>query len=267
MFWNVRGSATSPGEIVAFDGSRRGSPAGSRMPQPAAPWGDGLVEQSLASLYGPCSWDEVGEDELALLLPALTSPSAVARGGGPAPHFRNALQRWTAITGDTPPRHRRDFDEVRRILETLLRHAETACPGAAPSPGGSPPRLSVEEAALGAVHGCIHPAYADPRLAALHETLTVCCWLGHLYRGRDALLSPGIAAPLGALLTRDGASTGRGDPAAGVVVHYAAAGGGAKSLRHASRSVCKSGRPLLVRSTAPDNRWPPPPTPAAAAVL
>lgn len=34
-------------------------------------WGDGLVEQSLSSMYGHATWDDVSGDELAILMPAL----------------------------------------------------------------------------------------------------------------------------------------------------------------------------------------------------
>jgi hypothetical protein len=36
-------------------------------------WGEGLADRSLASLWYPANWDEVGDDELAFLLPSLSS--------------------------------------------------------------------------------------------------------------------------------------------------------------------------------------------------
>jgi hypothetical protein len=56
-------------------------------------WGDGLVDLSISSLYYPCGWEDVGEDELAFLLPTLQR-TARATGdipGGPHRFFRRAL--------------------------------------------------------------------------------------------------------------------------------------------------------------------------------
>ena len=61
-------------------------------------WGDGLVDQSLSTLWYAPDWGGVDLDELTFFIPALLCRSALAnlaeRGsGGPAGHIRNALGR------------------------------------------------------------------------------------------------------------------------------------------------------------------------------
>jgi hypothetical protein len=58
------------------------------------PWGDGLAEQSLASLWYPSRWDEVAADELVFLSPSLAAQaSKPARSSetGPLDSARRAL--------------------------------------------------------------------------------------------------------------------------------------------------------------------------------
>lgn len=60
----------------------------------AAPWGDGLLEQPLASLWYPSRWDEVDADELVFLIPSLAtqaSKAQVASEAGPLAAARRAL--------------------------------------------------------------------------------------------------------------------------------------------------------------------------------
>jgi hypothetical protein len=59
-----------------------------------APWGDGLVEQSLAGLWYPSRWDDVGADELVFLIPSLASKAPKADADlevGPLSSARRAL--------------------------------------------------------------------------------------------------------------------------------------------------------------------------------
>lgn len=237
---------------------------GRRRAARIAPWGDDVVEQSLTAHLRPCRWDEVADDELVLLLPPLLHPAAMARVGplaadGPASRFLRAADEWreAAAEPDRAPRPARAPDRVQEILDRLhaaaLNGQWSAAAYAAQAMPVEFPSLTPEEAAIGAVHARVHPAYADSRLALLHETLTVCCWIGHLATGRDALLPPAIAGPLAALLD-SGASQARhgGDPAAAVVAHYAdLAAGGATRLAASARAVARTGRTRLVRSRVP----------------
>ncbi len=237
---------------------------GRRRAARIAPWGDGLVEQSLTAHLRPCRWDEVADDELVLLLPSLLHPAAMARVGplaadGPASRFLRAADEWREATArpDRAPRPARAPNRVQQILDRLhaaaLKGQWSAASCVAPPMPDEFPSLAPEDAAIGAVHARIHPAYADPRLALLHETLSVCCWLGHLAAGRDALLPPAIAGPLATLLD-SGAPQARhgGDPAAAVVAHYAdLAAGGATRLAASARAVARTGRTRLVRSCVP----------------
>ena len=102
----------------------------------------------------------------------------------------------------------------------------------------------------GAIHARVNAAYADARLDYLHEPLMVAAWLGHLVAGRDALLPPLIAAPIASLIAGGLSATAQHpDPAATVVVRYAAAAGGTRHLARIAAKVCRAGRPRLVRST------------------
>jgi len=57
------------------------------------PWGDGLLEQSLSTLWSRCGWDDVDDDELVLFLPPLAWQGGGERvsGTGPVPYLRRAL--------------------------------------------------------------------------------------------------------------------------------------------------------------------------------
>jgi len=61
-------------------------------------WGDGLVDQSLPTLWYANNWQCVDIDELTFFIPALSSHSALSTltdygSGGPVGHIRNALGR------------------------------------------------------------------------------------------------------------------------------------------------------------------------------
>lgn len=100
-------------------------------PEPGA-WGDGLVDRSLTSLWYPTDWDEVNDDELAFLLPALSAwrPESVqARnegqsGSGPVGYLTHVLierARGTAALmaarSHAEPKH-----EPSHLLELLVTH-------------------------------------------------------------------------------------------------------------------------------------------------
>lgn len=216
-------------------------------------WGDGLADQSLATLHYPASWSTVDRDELVFLLPSLTDPSSSGQPAGVAPFFLEALAEWSGIEPTAPTA---DADRVLRIgsiLDTLYRRALRS----APAPAGQPAEpLAPRDAVAGAIHSRIHPAYADPALAYLHETLTVAAWLGHLVCGRDAYLPPVIAAPLLQLLDEGSPATGRGgDDVAGQIVRYSAAAGGARHLAGLAVRVVRTGQPRRIRSTVGGEPW------------
>jgi hypothetical protein len=66
-------------------------------------WGNGIVDQSLTTLWYPRHWNEVSEDELVLLIPTLASPHhdhAKTRPYGPSFFLRKALcarLRWATL--------------------------------------------------------------------------------------------------------------------------------------------------------------------------
>lgn len=205
----------------------------------ARPWGEDLVEQSLSALLYPSRWDDVGLDELVLLLPSLHHGMRAAPQSGAAAVFGAALAEWTHRSAQLPdPAAARD---VLAILDTLHQLAL-----------GHPSDriLTTADAMRGAIYARVNAAYADARLDHLHEPLMVAAWIGHLVAGRDALLPTFIAVPLAALIAAGlSPSSRRQDVAAAIVVRYAAAGGGTRHLARIAAKVCRSGRPRLVRST------------------
>jgi len=69
----------------------------SERPPGIGAWGEGLVDRSLASLWYPADWSEVGDDELVFVLPTLSAwqaghPHAAVEGGrGPAQYLTRIL--------------------------------------------------------------------------------------------------------------------------------------------------------------------------------
>jgi hypothetical protein len=65
-----------------------------RATPPLGVWGDGIVDQSLSTLWYHCNWDTVSEDELAFLIPSLASTDWQDDGThltGPSMFLRRAL--------------------------------------------------------------------------------------------------------------------------------------------------------------------------------
>jgi hypothetical protein len=65
-----------------------------RATPPLGVWGDGIVDQSLSTLWYHCNWDNVSEDELAFLIPSLASTDWQDDGThstGPSMFLRRAL--------------------------------------------------------------------------------------------------------------------------------------------------------------------------------
>lgn len=209
-------------------------------PQPR-PWGEGLVDQSLSTLFYRASWEDADRDELVFLLPSLRHGSRLHQPRGAGLVFHDALSEWT---------HRAALASDAAIAGAVLLIIEKLYGLAVGNATDTP--LTTEEAMTGAVYARINSAYADPRLEHLHEPLMVAAWIGHLVAGRDALLPPIIAAPLASLIAAGLSSSSQvPDPAATVVVHYATAAGGAHHLARMAAKVSRSGHPRLVRSAMP----------------
>jgi hypothetical protein len=100
----------------------------SESPPGIGAWGEGLVDRSLASLWYPADWDEVSEDELAFLLPALgawrpgLAAATEASHGGPVPYLRQVLKsRALAAAALISSKSRRSpATQPRQALEELL---------------------------------------------------------------------------------------------------------------------------------------------------
>jgi hypothetical protein len=73
------------------------------------------------------------------------------------------------------------------------------------------PRLTLPDLAFAAIHGGVNPAYVFPDHEGLHETMTIACWIGFLFRGRSALLSPEMARQAEFILQPRTSSAGASD--------------------------------------------------------
>src|SRR5262245_12609432 len=104
-------------------------------------WGDGLEDLSLTSLWYPCSWNDVSEDELLLLIPSLiekTGSRSAANGveSRAVALLRNAFYarlRHVAITyaltdpdasGASTGEARERANRLRRVLDKNVQEGE-----------------------------------------------------------------------------------------------------------------------------------------------
>ena len=231
------------GEYVAARSLRRSSRA-----RPI--WGDEWVEDSLGTLWYPCSWRDVSHDELVLLIPTLATPeTGQFEKDGPSRYLHRALaahlrRSVILLSGSRPGRHR----AVEEVMDTIVKTGavttvdirECWASGAADIAEfyGDPPALaaypideelerwvfeltvlacldrvladskSPDVAAdtrhdcdpfnlpailLATIYSSFNAAYIYPQLRSLHELFSAGAWLGHLLRGRAALMPEFIA--------------------------------------------------------------------------
>jgi hypothetical protein len=156
----------------------------SESPPGIGAWGEGLVDRSLASLWYPADWDEVSDDELAFLLPALggwrPDPATAAGHDGPIPYLTRvlksrALSAAALISAKsrripaTQPRQALNELLAQGILTTIPLHDFEPAPTDAgpprrrrrPShdrPGSVPNWLAVEVTALAHLDRLLHDA-------------------------------------------------------------------------------------------------------------
>ena len=271
------------------------------------PWGDGLVDCSVATLYYPSSWDSVGADELAFLLPSLCHSARQA--GNPdarmARFFQDALaarieELVRRADAEAPGRGTDALARIRaaRVVATIATdsaHTEGAlawqqlyCRSGRALPlddtgwtfelcvlaaldravatlsGAVPTATSREllaEALVTSIHSGVNAAYAYPALGHVHELMGVGVWLGHLVRGRSALMPHFVAERLIEEFGRAPAhAQNYMEPTRALIVYYAAEAAGVRRLLRAAKRVFKTGRPALVRPGNPEqvNRLPTP---------
>lgn len=94
-----------------------------RHGKPAALWGDGLVEQSLSTMWYPSDWDDVDGDELIFFMPGLAARTMSANGAVAA-QIHDALGRrlyfaQTAIAKLLKPHAGEDATGVLALTQEL----------------------------------------------------------------------------------------------------------------------------------------------------
>lgn len=196
----------------------RGGPA----PASAALWGDGFADDRLSDLWAVRDWDRCATDEYILLFPRLVPragevPAALrahletcvavrawrlsgrdGRGGAPvlcsrlpdpaggARHHGDWFARDNAVTGllrrlgvlRAAPGHVAAEVAILHALDALLAEIQD----------GRVPGWDEAGGTLLAFGAGIHPAYLWHEAAAVPARGVVAGWLGHLDRGRTALM-------------------------------------------------------------------------------
>jgi hypothetical protein len=151
---------------------------------PETAWGEGLVDRSLTSLWYAGTWNEVDDDELAFLLPSLSSwrpaasptPPGAEHRDGPVEYLTQLLleRAHAAAVFMAAKSRRHPASEVPRILTALAgmgvltmlalpQSWEDAAEysdlnHAAPAPGPMPDWLAIELTALAHLDRLLHDA-------------------------------------------------------------------------------------------------------------
>jgi hypothetical protein len=243
---------------IVFSGLRL--PSRWRSPKELDPplWGDGLVDQSLTTLWYPSNWNDTSSDELIFLIPSLIGearggPGAPAcgvssflrralcarlrwvslrlcpsdRGAGGPKQLLNAVSATRAITaldcsqawieGVEPfralysPRLRQRLENhheghaafraheawihelsilkcLDQCLQDVLRPS-----GIADQKQSIDVEFGLADALIASTYASVNAAYIYPGFMTFHELFTVGAWLGHLLRGRPALMPMPVA--------------------------------------------------------------------------
>lgn len=247
-------------------------------PSALAPWGDGLAEQSLADWWYPATWDNVAPDELVVVNPSLAArsssvgsgPEALLRGvlvhrltyarqifSDPALAFRtralDAARLNDAELAEAPPsrsdpylrwlahgqranRASRQLDFELAVIRSIARLREAATPDAAEK------EIDLPEAVTASLHSGANAANITSAVGFAHELLAAATWLGHLLRGRAALMPAFIADTLLDWLPQGSAA----DPCTAILQTHAEIAVGERALLRCAERVRKSRRPYLV---------------------
>lgn len=198
---------------------------GRPAPLAASVWGDGFAQDSLFELWTATEWELCSPDEYVLLFPQLV-PQA---GEFPEP-LRRHLETCVAVRAsrlttpegkplplrsrvpgrDVAARRQRDWFADDDAVTWLLRRVGLL-PVAARRVDAERKVLTFLDGVLSDIQGLrlppwdessevllafgagIHPAYLWPQAAVSHARGTAAGWLGHLDRGRTALMPMEVA--------------------------------------------------------------------------
>lgn len=263
-------------------------PARERSALTSSPWGEGLTELSLSTLWHSRNWSDLSDDEFVLFIPNLMRDGHTEFN--PAARFRSAvlgrLRTSLLVLGGDPRKALRHVTEIGALsgiyqddeLEAVISRDPTREEYALARrlKSGLPTDwrtetaifsslgclLRGEEAAsplltdalIASIHTAFNAAYVCPSQTYAHELLCVGAWLGILLRNRSALMPEFIAHVL--LDSLDPSQ--RDDPVHQILRHHVERTGGDPHLLQQAKRVLKSGRPVIVRPWRPIFATPPP---------
>jgi hypothetical protein len=229
--------------------------AGPRSKPRVLAWGDGLVDQGLASLWYPCDWAEAGFDELVCLIPSLAG--AGEGSTGPSPIIGRELERQDSIArgrssllattdqGEQTDTRLVNAQTAMTHLHRMLQDASQPCPRFAHDAQTAPQLCDVLAASI---HSRINGAYVYPAYDCCHELLSTGAWLGHLLNGRAAYMPAFIAGCLADYLPRRLSKNGQSaDPCGSLLWSYADICVGGVRLLSIAERVRDTGVARLVR--------------------
>lgn len=256
----------------------------------SGPWGEGLLELSLPTLWRVRGWSDLSDDELVLFIPNLTHDAHPELS--PAARIRSAalgrLRTSLLVLGGDPQQTLKRIaeacalsdiyhdDELQAVtsreasrdeyaLAWRLRSNSSAdwCEETAVASslsrtlrtaGAVSPSLS--DALIASIHTALNAAYICPSHTYAHELLGAAAWLGILLRGRSALMPEFVAHVL-----LDSLDPSREDDLVAHILRYhVERTGGVPRLLQQAKRVLKSGRPTVVRPGRPIFAIPPRPS-------
>lgn len=183
-------------------------------------WGDGLVEQSLATLWYCRNWADVDEDELIFYMPSLADwiEGTAENIRAPLPPTLEAIlsSRRSTLRSlfSLIARGATEIGDGRQIVKpghhTFWRSPRFPCSGSEVGRvvgqiDGAIERKSINQAPAGitcfdalllSIHTQCNAAYVYPEFESCHAMFTCAAWVGLLVYGRPALLAPSIAEGL-----------------------------------------------------------------------
>lgn len=254
-----------------------------------APWGEGLIDQTVSDWWYPVTWDTVAPDELVVLNPSLAAQplctdkgaeqflrralsrrlaSSVRAFNASVPEFhllaaRAAMRDASAIEVDpvaategaaSNPYFRWLDESQKRSTKAsarelaafelaAIRSIALLCSAANPSEDKCFDGIDLSQTLVASIHSGLNGAYVCPSLAFAHELLAVGTWLGHVLRGRPALMPSFIADACSDWLSPRASS----DQCTAILQMHAEIAVGQHELLKTARRVQAKGYPVKVQ--------------------
>ncbi len=145
----------------------------------------------------------------------------------------------TPLVGTSSVMDRTTFLEELSILTTLAAAASR------PSPAARDVPATLSDAVVVSVHTRVNGGYVFPEYEFAHELLTSAAWVGHVLRGRTALMPATVAECI--LGCSYGPAFSHGSAADAAFVWYAERAAGITPLERTARRVLKRGHAIAVQ--------------------